>query len=136
ENLEDMPGRMVAPDAGIDRDTLLVGRAGLADARMGEDTVAAVQPAIRSPAEGVERLVRVLVVPAVEQHLRRAGWLVLALFDRHEQQVRRRPNPDAAEADLQATDEIKPFQEHRALVEFAVAVGVLEDQDAILALAF
>ena len=72
EDFEDVPGRMIAPDAGVDRRAVLVRRAGLADARMREDAVAAVEPAVGAPGEGVERLVRVLIAPAVEQDLRRA----------------------------------------------------------------
>ena len=56
-------------------------RAGLADVRMREDAVAAVEPAVGSPDERVERLVRVLVAPAVEQHLRLAGGTVVAIRD-------------------------------------------------------
>ena len=51
-----------------------------------------------------------------------------------EQQVRRRADPDAAEADLQAADQVQPFDEDGPLVELAVAVGVLEDQDAVACL--
>ena len=75
EHLEDVPRRMIAPDAGVDRDAVLVRRARLADARVREDAVAAVEPAVRPPDERVERLVRVLVAPAVEQNLRLAGGL-------------------------------------------------------------
>ena len=136
EDLEDVPGRMIAPDAGVDRHALVVRRARLADARMREDAVAAVEPAVRAPGEGVQRLVRVLVAPAVEQDLRRAGRLVLAVLDRDEQQIRRRADPDAAEADLQAADQVQALHEDRALVERAVAVGVLEDQDAVACASF
>ena len=48
--------------------------------------------------------------------------------------IRRRADPHAAEADLQAADQIQPFHEDGALVEFAVAVGVLEDRMRSLAL--
>ena len=108
---------MIAPDAGVERHALVVGRAGLADLRVREDAVAAVEPAVRSPGEGVQRLVRVLVAPAVEQDLRRAVGLVVAVRVGNEQQVRRRADPDAAEADLEAADEIQSFGEDRALVE-------------------
>ena len=100
---------------------------------MGEDTVAAVEPAVGSPDEGVQRLVRVLVAPAVEQYLRRAVGPVVAIRVGDEQQVRGGADPDAAEADLQAADEIEALGEDRPLVEAAVAVGVLEDQDPVLA---
>ena len=67
---------MIAPDAGVERDALsLSGVPGLPTRECGEDAVAAVEPAVRPPGEGVERFVRVLVAPAVEQDLRRAGGL-------------------------------------------------------------
>ena len=115
---------------------LRVGRAGLADVRVGEDAVGAVEPAVGAPGERVERLVRVLVAPAVEQDLRRAGRVVVAVLDRNEQKIRRGADPDAAEADLDAADEVQVLDEDLPVVETSVAVGVLEDQDAILALAF
>src|SRR5262245_3671928 len=100
---------------------------------MSENTMAAVEPAIGTPNKGIERLVRVLVVPAIKQDLWRAGRLVG--FPRHEEQVRRGADPDAAKADFQAANEIETVHEHGFLVEAAVAVGVLKDQNAITALA-
>jgi hypothetical protein len=67
EHLELVPHRVIPPDAGVDRHALLVGRARLADAAVREDAVAAVEPAVGPPDEAVERLVRVLIAPAVEQ---------------------------------------------------------------------
>ena len=135
EDFELVPRRMIAPDAGVERHALVVGRARLADARVREHAVAAVEPAVRAPDEGVERLVRVLVGPAVEQDLRLAVGHVVAVAIGNEQQVRRRADPHAAEADFQAAHQVQPLGEHRALVELAVAVGVFEDQDAVAALA-
>ena len=47
--------------------------------------------------------------------------------------MRGRADPDAAEADFQAADQVQAVGEDLARVEPAVAVGVLEDQDAVLA---
>ena len=136
EHLEDVLRRMVAPDAAVQLLALGVRRAGLADVRVREHAVRSVEPAIGAPGEGVEHLVRVLIAPAVEQHLRRARRTVRPVLDRNEQQVRRRADPHAAEADLDAADEIQVLGEDLAAVEASVAVGVFEDQDAVLALAF
>ena len=68
EDLELVLRRVIAPDPGVDRDAVLVGRAGLADLRVGEDAVAAVEPAVGAPGERVQGLVRVLRSPS-----RRAG---------------------------------------------------------------
>src|SRR5579884_257290 len=129
EYFEDVLGGMIAPDSCIERNAVLIGRAGLADARMGEDAVTAVQPAVRSPAEGVQRFVGVLPVPAVQQDLRLAGRLVFPWLDRHEHKIRSRPDPDAAKTDLQPADEVQSLHEDGAFVELAVAVAVLEDED-------
>ena len=82
----------------------------------------------------VERLVRVVLAPAVEQDLGRAVGPVVAVLVGDEQEVRGRADPDAAEADLQAADQVQLIGEDLARVEPAVAVGVLEDQDAVLGL--
>ena len=73
------------------------------------------------------------IAPAVEQDLRLAVGLVVAVLVGNEQQVRGRADPHAAEADFQAADEVQPFDEDGPLVERAVAVGVFEDQDAVAA---
>ena len=73
EDLEGLPGRVIAPDRAVELLTLGIRRSRLADVRVREDAVAAVEPAVGAPREGVERLVGVLIAPAVEQHLRRAG---------------------------------------------------------------
>ena len=100
---------------------------------MREDAVAAVEPAVGAPDEAVERFVRVFVAPAVEQLLRLAVGLVVAVFVGNEEQVRGGADPDAAEADFQAADEVQAFVEDGPLVERAVEVGVFEDEDAVAA---
>ena len=108
---------------------------GLADPGLRLDAVAAVEPAVRPPGERVEDVVLgVLDVPAVEHDLGRAGRLV-AVVDRDEEQVRRRAEPDAAEAELDAGEVHAVVEEDGLLVERAVAVGVFEDDDAVAALA-
>src|SRR5437870_2680246 len=99
---------------------------------MREHAMTAIEPAVGSPDETVERLVRILQSPAVEHDARRAGGFVLAGFDRDEEQLRRLPHPDAAEAEFDSGDEVQPFVEDSALVEDSVAIGILEDQDAVL----
>ena len=135
EDFEFVPQRMVAPDGGADARALGVGRAGLADERVGEDAVAAVEPAVGPPRETVERLVRVLKAPAVEEDLRRTVGDVVVIFVGNEEQVRRRTGPHATEADLNAADEIQVFREDFFRGKRAVALRVLENQDAVFALA-
>ena len=93
KHFEHVPGRMIAPDAGVERDATVVGGAGLADARVGEDAVAAVEPAVGAPGEAVERLVRVVLAPAVEEDLRRPVGPVVAVLVGDEQELGRRADP-------------------------------------------
>src|SRR5204863_7077139 len=99
ELLEALLGRVIAPDRGVHEDALLVGGAGFADLRVGEHAVASVEPAVGSPHEAVERLVLVVVAPAVKHHLRRAVGLPVAVLVGNEEQRGGRAHPNATEAD-------------------------------------
>ena len=125
---------MIPPDAGVDLRALVVGRARLADVRMREHAVTAVQPAVGAPDERVERFVRVLIRPAVEQHLRRAVRFVVAVFVGNEQQLGRRADPHAAETDFEPADQVELFGEHGPFVELSVAVDVFENEDPVAGL--
>ena len=129
EDLEDTAGRVEAPDAGVDLHALFVGRTRLADDRVREHAVVAVEPAVRTPDEAVERLVRVVEAPAIEQHDRLARLIVGVLRD--EEEFRRRADPDAAMADLDARDEVESVLEDRDLGVTAVLLHVFQNQDAI-----
>ena len=129
EDLEDVARRMEAPDTGVDLHALVVGRARLADDRVREHAVVAVEPAIRTPDEAVERLVRVVEAPAVEQHDWLARLVVRVLRD--EEKFRSRADPDAAVADFDAGDEIESVLEDRDLGVTAVLLHVFQNQDAI-----
>jgi hypothetical protein len=80
--------------------------------------------------------VRVLPRPAVEEDLRVAVGLVVVVLVGDEQQVRRRADPNPAEADFDAADEVELLREDRALVVLPVAVGVFEDDGCGPCLAF
>ena len=129
EDLEDVAGRVEAPDSGVDLHALLVGRTRLADDRVREHAVVTVEPAIRTPDKAVERLVRVVEAPAVEQH----DWLARLVVDvlRDEEEFRSRADPDAAVADFDAGDEIESVLEDRHLGVTAVLLHVFQDQDPI-----
>ena len=53
EDLELVLGGMITPHAGVDLLALLVRRSGLANIAVGENAVAAIEPAIRPPSEAV-----------------------------------------------------------------------------------
>ncbi len=130
KNFEDVLGGMVAPDPGVEWLALCVRRTGLADPRMGKDAMAAVKPAVRPPRERIQRLVGILPGPAVEQYPRRPSRLIV--FHRHEHEIWSRADPNAPVANLQPADEIQPLHEDSAFVENAIAVGVFEDDDAVI----
>ena len=117
EHLEGPRRRVIAPDRPVQPLALGVRSAGLADVRVREDAVRAVEPAVRTPREGVEHLVRVLIAPAVEQHLRRSRGQIGAALDRNEQEIRRRADEQSTESVLQPADEIQPLDEHLPAVE-------------------
>ena len=137
EDLEAFLHRLIAPHAGVDELPLGVRRTGDFHMRVGEHAVAAVEPAVRTPAEGVEHLVRVLPREAFEQLHRLTGGLRAFVRFLHGdvQEPRRSPDEHAAEAILDAAGEVQSFVKHRALVELVVPVRVLEDEDAVGALA-
>ena len=53
EDLKRMLGRVVPPDGGVEPCSILVAAARLADVGVGEHAVAAVEPAVGAPGEGV-----------------------------------------------------------------------------------
>src|SRR5438105_583169 len=88
ENFKLLRDRVIAPDAGVHRHAFVVRRARLADQRMREHALAAVQPAVRAPDEAIDGLVRILIAEAVEQHGALVG-LVVALRRFEEEKIGR-----------------------------------------------
>ena len=137
EDLEAFLHRLVAPHAGVDELPLRVRRTGDLDVRVREHAVAAVEPAVRAPAEGVEHLVRVLPREAFKQLHRLTGGLraLVRILDGDVQQPRRGTDEHAAKAILDGAGEVELLHEDGALVELVVPVRVLEDEDAVGAFA-
>lgn len=77
---------------------------------------------------------RVLVGPAVEQDLRRTIGHQIAVAIGDEHQVRRGTDPHATEADLEPADQVELAREHRARLERAIVIAILEDHDVVGAL--
>ena len=65
EDFEAVLGRMVSPDGGVHRCSLVLGGPGLADFAVRKNTVASVEPTIGSPVQRVERFVGVLVSESI-----------------------------------------------------------------------
>ena len=60
---------------------------------------------------------------------------IVPIAIRNEHQIRSRSDPDAAEAEFQAADEVQPLDEDRAFLKRPVAVGVFENDDLVFSLA-
>ena len=130
---EDLAGRVEAPDGTFDEDALAGRGARLAHEGAIEDAVRAVEPTVRTPDEVVQGLVGVVAHPAIQHDLRFASRLrFVAILDWDEEEVGRRAEPDAAEADGDTAGEGGLVPEDRLLVEGAGTLGVLEDEDAVL----
>jgi len=71
-------GWMIAPHTGVDARALVFRSAGLSNFGVREHTMAPVEPAVRPPGEGVERLMRILIGPAIQQDLR-VGLVMLCV---------------------------------------------------------
>ena len=84
--------------------------------------------------QAVQDFVTIADAPAGQAHfdVGHVG-LVVAVAIRHEQQVGRRADEDAVEADGERRRKDDAFHEDLAAVGDAVAVGVFEDQDAAVA---
>ena len=70
ENFERLSSWMIPPDSTVDELSLCLFVTGFADVGMGEDSVATVKPAVRSPDETVQRFVAVANSPTIKQHFR------------------------------------------------------------------
>ena len=134
DDLELVPHRMEPPDAAVHGRSLVVGRTGLADLRVRQDSVAAVQPTVRPPHETIRDVMHRLQIEPVEQHLRRTIGHVVAVGIGDEQQPRNGRHKNAAEPVLNRAVVHALVEKHRLLVERAIVVGVLQNEDAILPL--
>ena len=123
---------MIAPDAAVHFRALGFGRAGFANRGSARDSVSAVEPAIRSPFQAVGEIVAdVFALETVEHDDGIAVGHVVTVAVREKKKIRRTQRPDAAEADFEARENLRAVPEHGAFVEASVAVGVLENHDAI-----
>ena len=148
-DLEALLRRVVPPDAAVDVDSIgfekvrrerivvavdrLVGPR-LADLGRGREPLQAIEPAVRSPVEAVDRLVAVPDAPTRQQDLGlvRVGYVVAVAVGEVEE-VGRRADEDAVEADRQRCRKRDALREDLDAIGFAVAIRVLQDQDSAVA---
>ena len=131
-HLEAMRAWMHPPDRAVDRRAGRLGISRPPHAARGEDAVAAVEPAVGAPHQAVHHVVgHVLRIEAVEDRLGRAVGTVVAIAVGHEDEFRRRGEPDAAVAKRDAGEVAAAVEKELSRVEPAVAVGVFKDEHAI-----
>ena len=106
----------------------------LADLGGRREAFEAVEPAVGPPVEAVDRFVTVPDAPAGQQDLRvvHVGHVVAVAVGEVEE-VGRRADEDAVEADRQRRRERDAFGEDLLAIGLTVAVRVFEDQDAAVA---
>src|SRR5262245_19387682 len=132
EVLEFQARRMDAIDAAIAVNAM-IRRSGPGNVGWAGAPVAAVQPAVRTPGEAVDEVVpALLIAEPIEQDVRLAVRLVIAIAVAEEIEMRRRHDPDPAKANLDAGDVAQPFVEDLTRISAAIAIRVFEDDDAIL----
>ncbi len=136
EDFEFVPHGMIAPHASAQFLPLRIRGAGLADQRVREHALAPIEPTVHAPRETVECLVRVLKAPPIEQHLRSTIGTIVTIAIGNEQQMRGGADPDAAETNFQAADQIQALDKRLLDFEPAIAIGVFQNNNAILALTF
>ena len=134
--LENVLRRVIPPYARIELRALGVFCARFANVRVGEHAVGTVEPAVRSPHEGIQRLVGVVVAEPVQQHLRGACGPIPRCVDRDVEQIGRRSNPYSPESQFQAAHQIQPLHEDFPHIESPVSIGVFEDENPVFSFAF
>ena len=129
--LEDLRHRVITPEAAGGGLALFLGHAWHVDPRSTRDADAAVEPAIRTPLESISEGVAAGGggTETVEHDLGGAGGLIAVHGD--EEEIRRAQRIHAAEAALDAGEHLDLVREDGPLIEFAVMVGILEDDDPV-----
>ena len=123
EELEPLARRVVAPHALLKLDAADPGRDGA--------PLQAVEPAVRPPGERVRHRVGVFHAEARQEHLGIAVGPIVAVAVRIEEQVGDLDDEHAAIAECQAAGQVEPGDKIMGTIGAAVAVGVLEDRDAV-----
>src|SRR4051794_29873691 len=73
-------------------------------------------------------------VPAIEQQTWLAGRFgIVPIIDRNEHEIRGCADPYSTESHLQSAHQVQVLEKYRFLVEFVVAVRVLENKDSVRA---
>lgn len=130
EDFEFLGFGVEAPDAGVEVETVFFGCAWFSDEGVGEDALAAVEPAVGSPDEGVEGFVPVLHAPSVVKDFGFGVGDVVAVCVGNEDEVGWGAEVDAAMADGDAGGEGEFVVEEFFGIEDAIAIGVLKNLDA------
>ena len=122
---------MVSPDASVDLRTFRIRSTRLTDIGVRKDSVAAVEPTIRAPCEGVECFVCILPAPAIQQDFRWTVGRIVSIAIRNEQQIRSCTDPHSAKTNFKTADKVELFLKDRAFVELIIAIGILKNENPV-----
>ena len=106
----------------------------LAHGRACGETLATIEPTIRSPTEAVEHFMTILNAPSCEPHLKRTISFIVVVLVGHEEQIRRCAEPQPIKAHGDGRRKRNALEEDLARVELPVAIRVFEDQNAAVAI--
>ena len=146
DRLEDLPLRMISPDAAAERHALVGGAAGCADLAGGAGATAAVKPAIGAPCQPVgEGVVAVGRDGEAVENGNRGGsppgrlvgvggqwpsrWRTMAVGD--EEETRGAEEPQATAAHRHTREPLEPVDERRLPLRAAVAIDIFEHRHPI-----
>ena len=129
KNLELLRAWMIASDGRGDFDA---GRRSFGNLhpRMSEHPVRHVEPAIRPPRKSVQQFMPIIESETIEQDRARIRHIV-EIGILQEQKFRRLADIDPAVPEQNPGGQVKAIGKHRDLVSASIAVGILEDFDAI-----
>jgi len=119
-----------APDAGVEVEAVVFGSARFPDEGVGENALAAVEPAVGSPDEAVQSFVAVVHAPAVEKNFGFGVGNIVAIGVGNENKIRRGSEVDTTVSDRDTGSEGDFIVEEFLGVKDAVAIGVLKNLDA------
>ncbi len=114
------------------QDFAAIGR--LAHGRACGETLAPIKPTIGPPTEAVKHFMTILNAPTGKSHFERAIGFVVLILVRHEEQIRRRAEPQSFKAHRNGRRKGNAIEEDLPRVELPVAIRVFEDQDAAVAI--
>ena len=133
EWFKNLAERVVAPDATSQRDGVTRYLVGAPHTGKGRSPRAAIEPAVRPPAQAVGEVVVAIHghIKPLQHHLRWAIRLVIVIAVRDEQESRWTHQPDTAQANLDTGESLEIVEKDPGLFGNAIAVVIAKDNHPI-----